>query len=154
MKLNFQLSHQVWCLMTGVPYTRPCAAFQAWVTVMFIILPCYWKITITIAALTLIQDCERHRYLQSNYILCDNIPIESYSEALRRAEKKSLFVEKRGRERAFQVKNKKKMKCWFLVASIRQQTAASLCSSQTQTRCYSLRHKGFLVGSTRFPIKK
>lgn len=48
--------------------------------------PGYRKITIATAALTLIQDCPRHRYLQSNYILCDNIPIKSNSEASRRAE--------------------------------------------------------------------
>lgn len=81
--------NQVWCLIAKCAierlYERMCDAFQTRVTVILIFLPCYRRWTLTTVVLTLIQDCKRHRYLQSNNILSDNIPIKSYSESFQRA---------------------------------------------------------------------
>lgn len=71
------------------------------VTVKLTFLPCYRRYTLISVVLTLIQDCERHRYLQSSNILSDNIPIKSYIKRV--CQENELF----------QVRNEN-MKCRFI----------------------------------------
>lgn len=104
--------------------------------------------------LTLIQHCERHRYLQSCNILSDNIPIKSYRESFQRTEE-NMFTKKQNEQRrkknSFSSQEQKdEMLIFFFVCGEHSTaTAASLCWScrQKQAARVTKRFRGHITFS-------